>query len=197
MERTDVVYAVDSSRRIDEDMFNKMKQMVKASLKSYRISPVDTRAAVVVFGGDSRIELSLNEGTNLSKVESAIDGLTRIGGPRRMNKALRKISSDVISNPLNRRENAKKIVILLTTGKNSGDGTGELPSVALDLRSKGVEVIALVIGKEKDPKEIDTITGRNGNAVYVDDITKLPLSIGILEAKAREGGGNYLLNNII
>ena len=196
-ETTDVVYAIDSSRRVDADMYKRMKNLVKASLKSYDISPSDTRASVVGFGAQATVALPLSEGTDTGSIETALDSLNKIGGPRRMNKALRLIRSNIFANPVNARPNAKKVVILLTTGKNSGDGTGELPSVASDLRSEGVEVIAVVIGKDKDPDEINAITGKSGNAVYVDDMSKLPLAFGTLEAKVREIGGICLTSTTV
>lgn len=168
-----------------------MKGMVKASLESFKFSPSNTRGAIVGFGAQATIAINLNEGTNMRNLEKAVDDLTRIGGPRRMNKALRKISSDIFANPLYKFPNAKKIVVLLTTGKNSGDGSGELPSVALDLRSQGVEVIPIVIGQDRNQQEIDTITGKRANPVYVNDINSMPLALGSLEANIREAGGIF------
>ena len=170
-------------------MYKKMKSMVKASLESFKFSPSGTRGAIVGFGAQSTIALNLKEGTDIRKLGRTVGDLTRIGGPRRMNKALRKIQSDIFANPLYKSPNTKKVVILLTTGKNSGDGTGELPSVALDLRSQGVEVIPVVIGQDKDQQEIDAITGKSANPVYVNNINNLPLALGSLEAHIREAGG--------
>ena len=186
------MFALDGSRRVDETMFRKMKNFVKASLKSYNISAPETSAALVQFGGDSEIKLRLNQGTNLGTVEQSVNDLARVGGPRRMNKALRVIRKDIFNNL--KRNDAQRVVVLFTTGKNSGDGTGELPSVARDLRSQGVEVILVVIGKESDPKEIDSITGKKGNAINVGDVNKLTEAIGIFEAKVRETGGELLFS---
>ena len=189
--KKDIVFAVDGSRRVDETMFGKMKKLIKASLKSYNISAPETIVALVQFGGDTEIKLTLNQGTNLGTVEKSVNELARVGGPRRMNKALRVIRKDIFDSL--KRNDAQRVVVLFTTGKNSGDGTGELPSVARDLRSRGVEVIVVVVGKENDLKEIESITGKKGNAISVGDVNKLPEAIGVLEAKVREIGGGLML----
>ena len=185
--KKDIVFAVDGSRRVDETMFGKMKKLIKALLKSYNISAPQTNVALVQFGGDTEIKLSLNQGTNLGTVEKSVNELARVGGPRRMNKALRVIRRDIFDSL--KRNDAQRVVVLFTTGKNSGDGTGELPSGSRDLRSQGVEVIVVVIGKEIDLKEIESITGKKGNSISVGDVNKLPEAIGVLEAKVREIGG--------
>ena len=181
------MFALDGSRRVDETMFEKMKNLLKESLKSYNISAPETNVALVQFGGDAEIKLGLNEGTNIGMAEKSASDLMRVGGPRRMNKALRIIRNDIFRGL--KRNDVQRIVVLFTTGKNSGDGTGELPSVARGLRSQGVEVIVVVIGKESDQKEIEAITGKKGNAINVGDVNKLPETIGVLEAKIREAGG--------
>ena len=176
-------------------MFGKMKKLVKASIKSYNISAPQTNVALVQFGGDAEIKLTLNQGTNLGTVEQSVNDLVRVGGPRRMNKALRVIRRDIFDSL--KRSDAQRVVVLFTTGKNSRDGTGELPSVARDLRSRGVEVIVVVIGKESDPKEIEGITGKKGNAISVDDVNKLPETIGILEAKVSDTGGELSFSSLV
>ena len=187
--KKDIVFAVDGSRRVDEAMFGKMKKLVKASLRSYNISVPETNVALMQFGSDAEIKLRLTQGTNLDTVEKSVNDLARVGGPRRMNKALRVIRRDIFNGL--KRNNVQRVVVLFTTGKNSGDGTGELPRVARDLRSQGVEVIVIVVGKEIDPKEIESITGKKGNDIIVGDVNKLPKVIGILEAKVREAGGEF------
>ena len=193
--KKEIVFALDGSRRVDETMFGRMKKLVKASLKSYNISAPQTNVALVQYGGDTEIKLRLNQGTNLGTVEQSVNDLARVGGPRRMNKALRVIRMDIFNSL--KRNDVLRLVVLFTTGKNSGDGSGELPSVARDLRSQGVEVIVVVIGKDSDPKEIEAITGKEVNAINVDDVTKLPETIGILEAKVGDTGGELSFSSSV
>ena len=173
---------------MNDTIFRRMKKLVKATLGSFKFSPSDSRGAIVGFGSQPQLAVNLYEGTDASKIESTVDRLARIGGMKVLRRVLHMIRTDIIGNPLNKVSNGKRVVVLLTTG-NSSDSAGELEKDALELRSEGVEVIPVVIGKESDQKKLDTITGKSSNPVYIDETQNLPLSLGPLEAKIREAGG--------
>ena len=187
-EKTDIVFAIDSSSGVNDTMFRRMKKLVKATLGSFKISPSDSRGAIVGFGSQPQLANNLYEGTDARTIESAVDRLTRIGGVKEMSRALRMIRIDIFGNPLNKASNSKRVVILLTTGMSISDSAGELERSALELRSQGVEVIPVVIGKEIDQKKLDAITGKSSHPVYINDAKNLPLSLGPLEVKIREAG---------
>ena len=193
-ERTDIVFAIDSSGGVNGTMFNRMKKLVKATLGSFKFSPTDSRGAIVGFGSQPQLANNLYEGTDARTIESTIDRLNRIGGVKEMSRALRMIRTDIFGNPLNKVSHSKRVVILLTTGKNISDSASELERAALELRSQGVEVIPVVIGKENDQKKLDAITGKSSNLVFVDDARRLPLTLGPLEAKIREAGSMYCIS---
>ena len=170
-------------------MFNKMKDFVQTSLKSFAISPLETHVGIVQYGDRAEIMIKPNDGISLSKLDDVTRKLSRIGGARRMNKALRLVNSEIYGKPGETRPNAKKVVILLTTGKNSGDGSGELPRVARQLRDEGVEIVVVVVGKDADPSEIDAITGKKGSSIAVEDPNSLKEAVGQLEEKLNDVGG--------
>ena len=169
-------------------MFRRMKKLVKAALGSFMFSSSDSRGAIIGFGSQPLLAVNLYEGTDASKIESTVDRLARIGGMKVLMRVIRMIRSDIIGNPLNKVSSGKRVVILLTTGRNSSENAGELEKAALELRSEGVEVIPVVIGKESDQKMLDAITGKSTTPLYVDDARNLPLSLGTLESKIREAG---------
>ena len=183
------MYAIDGSRRVDDAMFQKMKSFVMTSLNSFNISQDGVHVGLVQYGGSAEIRQRLKDGASPQGTRRNLALLTLVGGPRRMNRALRLVKRELFTKPGERRPFSKRVLILLTTGKNSGDGSGDLPRVALDLRQQGVEVIAVVIGKESDPAEIDTITGKKANSINVKDVDKLPFAIGQLEDKIKSPKG--------
>ena len=187
--KLDVIFAIDGSRRVDETMFNKMKDFVQTSLKSFTVSPLETHVGIVQYGDRAEIMIKPNDGISLSKLDDVTRKLSRIGGARRMNKALRLVNSEIYGKPGETRPNAKKVVILLTTGKNSGDGSGELPRVARQLRDEGVEIVVVVVGKDADPSEIDAITGKKGGSIAVEDPNNLKEAVGQLEEKLNDVEG--------
>ena len=185
----DIVYAIDGSRRVDAAMFQKMKSFVMTSLNSFNISQDGAHVGLVQYGGSTEIRQRLKDGTSRQGTRRNVELLTLVGGPRRMNRALRLVTRELFAKPGERRPFSKRVLILLTTGKNSGEGSGDLPRVALDLRQQGVEVIAVVIGKESDPAEIDAIIAKKANSVNVKDVDKLPFTIGQLEDKIKSPKG--------
>ena len=187
-EKKDIIFAIDSSSGVNDTMFRRMKMLVKAALSSFKFSPSDSRGAIVGFGSQPQLAVNLYEGTDAKTMESTIDRLARIGGIKGMKRALHMIRTDIIANPLNKLSSGKRVVVLLTTGKNSSDRADELMRISLELRSKGVEVIPVVIGKERDQNKFDAITGNSTNPVYVDEARNMPLAFGPLEAKVRETG---------
>ena len=187
-ERIDIVFAIDSSSSVNDTMFRKMKKLVKATFGSFKFSPSDSRGAIVSFGSQPQLAVNLYEGTDVSKIESTVDRLSRIGGMKVLRRVLHMIRTDIFANPLNKLSSGKRVVILLTTGKNISETVDELEKAALELRSEGVEAIPIVIGKESDRKKLDAITGKSTTPVYVDEAPNLPLSLGPLEAKIRESG---------
>ena len=187
-EKTDMVFAIDSSSSVNDTMFGRMKKLVKATLRSFKISSSDSRGAIVGFGSQPQLANNLYEGTDARTIELTVDRLTRIGGIKGLNRVLRMIRTDIFANPLNKVSNSKRVVILLTTGNNISDSAGELEKTALELRSQGVEVIPVVIGRDSGHKKLDAITGKSTTPVYIDDARNLPLAFGPLEAKIREAG---------
>lgn len=188
-QKVDVLYAVDGSRRVDEGMFKEMHDFLRSSVRSFNLSASESHAGILQYGDRAEILLKPKDGTSLMKFEDTANKLSRIGGARRMNRALKIVNKEVYGTPGEIRSGAKRIIILLTTGKNSGDDSGELPRVARELRDEGVEIMVVVIGKESDPKEIDTITGKKGGSIFVKDPRKLKEVVGQLEQMVNDLGG--------
>lgn len=188
--KMDVVFAVDSSRRVDPEMFNKMKELVKASLASYNISESEARIGLVGFGDKAEISKKPADGASGSELEQSVIELKRIGGARRMNKAMRKMQAEIFNDAMNSKRKAKQVLVLFTTGKNSGDGSGSLPSTARSLRQQGVDIIVVSIGKEKDLNELQAIAGKLKNVIDIPSFEMLPNAIGVLEGKVQETTGD-------
>ena len=177
----DIIYAVDGSKTVDSNMFNKMREFVLASLNSLVVSPSMANVGIVQYGEKAEILITPREGTSLPKLNDVTQTLFRVGGARRMNKALKLVDSQIFGKVGETRPGSKKVLILLTTGKNSEDGSDELPVIARKLRDEGVDIIAMVVGKNADPSEVEAITGRRGGSVSVESPNKLKDAVGKLE----------------
>ena len=166
-----------------------MNDFVRSSLKSFNVSATETRVGIVQYGERTEIKVKPKDGTSVLKLEDVASKLIRIGGVRRTDKALKLVNTDIFGKPGEVRPEAEKVLILLTTGKSSDDGSGNLAKVARELRDQDVEIIVVRVGKDADPNETDAITGKKDGAIAVKDPNKLKEAVGQLEGKLGEARG--------
>ena len=178
----DLAFAVDGSRNVDKNTFSKMKKFIKGALTVYTISNEKTHIGIAGFGGDkTNIVMPLSDGISVSLIENAVGSLERTGGPRRMNKAIRYIGSEMFTSKGGSRPDAEKVLVLLTAGKNSNDGKDDLPKAARQLKDKGIEVFVIAIGKDFGDEEIKAIASNPDNVAKVESAAELPQVLDQLE----------------
>lgn len=127
----DVVYLLDGSETVPENVFDDMKEFVRSQLKTKMISPKQTRIGLYTIGENVQY---LSPNGDPDAVESAIELLERTGGARRVDEALQ----DLEMKYRDFRTNAKKMVVLLLHGKTAREGFQDLGAVAKRLMGKYV-----------------------------------------------------------
>lgn len=177
----DVVFAVDASEQVTDKIMNQMREFLLASTDAYSVSPSETHVGLVQFSDNGKTVLRLDRGVNVDAVKAAVSQLQRQGGSRRTDNALRYIDNDVLSSSGGSRFGADKVLVILTTGKTSLDGASEVSRMAGNLKSSGVQIIVVGLGKDVDPTEIDTIASGGNKVIVVDDGGDLPFVLGDLE----------------
>ena len=187
--KLDVMYLIDGSQGVPTATYMQLKELVNASLNWYNISYTEVNVGISSFGKNMDISLKLREGTRRLVAQNTLDGLFRPKGPRSIDKAFDEMRTKVFEKPGESRLDAKKVLVLVTTGINSADGASRLPDAASALRRKGVDIIVLSLGKTWNENELKAIAGKKSNIVKVDDVENLPESFGILEKKVAEAGG--------
>lgn len=179
-EKLDIVYLLDMSRHVSEAQLAKVKDYVKGSLSSYKISAEDVRVSIVPFGGSVSTAINFAAGVSPKAANFYIDTSVLIGGDRNLNQALSYLNSDVFVTRSGSRPMAKKVVILITTGQASDDDKLVLPATATLLKSQGVRIIVVGIGMNTID---DTLTGvaTDGDHIITIIFENLPDTIGDLE----------------
>ena len=156
----DVVYAVDVSNNVDDNLLDRMKAYMKKHIQAYKINSSGARIGILTFGGEPVVTLPLWAGFNLTGVINGINNIKPTGAdrPRDYISALDKLASNMFVTSGGIRADTPKVLVVLTTGKNSGIvNREELKLKAKLLHDKGVEVIVLAIGKDVDSGEITNI----------------------------------------
>ena len=187
----DVIYAVDTSSGVSDDVLQKMKSFLRNSLKSYTISPTETHIGLMQYGNGAMVKLSLKYGFTESSFVNSVSELELTGGPRQMQKAIRKVASVMFTASDGSRSGSSKVLILLTTGKNYPAGKSDLPKAAKKLKEKGVKVIVVKIGNENNPDATDIVN--NPDKIIKSDPDKLNEAIGEIEKEIGKSLGTFFV----
>ena len=178
----DLLFAIDGSRMVNLSTYEKMKKFVKGASNMYNISSLKTRVGILSFGGDTNnIALPLKDGISKPLVDQTVDSLKRSGGPRHMNKAIRFVADRMFTTENDGRPNAGKVLVLLTTGRNSPEGKEDLPKAARKLKENGVDVFVIGLGTNVDDDELNAIASEKDDIAKVNTVDDLPTVLGSLE----------------
>lgn len=148
----DVVFLVDSSDGVNLMEYNQEKSFVKLMAKRLNISPQKSRAALVAYGSNSKLEIDLDNDNDILAFERMVDGMAYLGGLPRIDKALEN-AVNVLNDS---RTSRPKIVVLLTSGQQSSDA----PSLAVSagkLHALGAMVYVVSVTVDIDPKYFEVL----------------------------------------
>lgn len=155
-----------------------MKSFIEKSLDIYTISPNGTHVGLLHYGDNAEVKLYLNEGNEKSTVIRGINFLSLRGGTRRMEEAL-KAATRIFSTKTGSRQDASKVLVLLTAGMNDISGKSQIPEAAKQLKAAGVKVIVVDIDSKDNPDAENVVD--NLDKLIKSDSDDLIDKIGTLE----------------
>lgn len=130
----------------------------------------NSQLGVINYGKDAVVVSPLS--SDMKKLFADIAAMRKIGGDRRIDKALRKYIDEML--PRSSKPNAVKQLVVFLTGGNSLAGKADLDGVLAQLKSLGVQITVVAIGDKVDKKEAEKIAlGQKDNVIYVRDETQL------------------------
>lgn len=160
----DVGFILDSSGSLRNE-YDKEKNFLKAIAGTFGISQTGSRAGVVTFSYYTEHSIKLNDHTDLSSFNSAVDKIPLMGSTTRIDKALRLSQSEMFTLANGARAGIPKILILLTDGSQTQDAGAEEPGdIADELRKDGINLLVIGIGKGVNVTELDHMAGGDGKA---------------------------------
>ena len=190
--KLDIVFAIDGSRKVDIKTYGKMKDFVKGASTLYNVSLSESHIGILNYGGDTKsIALSLPEGTSQFAIEQSLKAIEPVGGLRHMNKAIRFVDSQMFGVTGGGRLDAGKVLVLLTTGKNSEEGKSDLPKAAKKLKDKGVEIVVIALGRNVDPDELNIVASNPNSFMRVSDGNDIPKALVKVEEASAKSTGNF------
>lgn len=129
---------------------------------------------LISYSSDAQMEVSFQEKADPKEFEEALDRVPHTKGRTRLDKALKLASSQLFTASGGARSGQRKVMIILTDGRQSQDpDTVPLQEAVRPLRQLGVRIYTVAIGDEVDLKELYQVTERNEDVFPVSDFADL------------------------
>ena len=169
----DVGFILDSSGSLRND-YGKEKDFLKVLAATFGVSDKGSRAGVITFSYYSEHSIKMNDHTDLSSFNAAVDKIPLMGSTTRIDKSLRLTQKEMFSLANGARPGIPKVLILLTDGSQTQDVGAEDPGdVADELRKDGINIIVVGIGQGVNTTELVHIAGDANNAYSATSFEEL------------------------
>ncbi|KAK5921640.1 hypothetical protein CgunFtcFv8_018989 [Champsocephalus gunnari] len=163
----DIFFLTDSSKGIDEEEFQKMKDFMKFVISKSAIGENTVHVGVMQFSTGYNLEFPLNQYSSKVDILRAIDDMKHMNGGTSTGKAITEVSK-YFDAARGGRPGMIQNLIVITDGKAQDNVRG--PAEAL--REKGV-VIYSIGGKNHNPTQLKEISGDSHRVYSVKDFDAL------------------------
>lgn len=170
----DVAFVVDTSGSINDENFIKQKDFIKVLASSFDPSLDQHQLGLISYSSEAQMEVSFLDKVDTIQFERAVDRVPHTKGRTRLDKALKLAASQMFSANGGTRLRKRKIMVILTDGRQSRDpDTIPLQDAVRPLRQLGVRIYTVAIGDEVDLKELYQVTERKEDVFPVSDFADL------------------------
>ncbi|XP_046581537.1 cartilage matrix protein-like [Haliotis rubra] len=171
----DVVFVLDSSVSLRETDYDAQLDFVQKLVVTFAVGPQNIRVGMMTFGTDMRLDFNLKEHQTKEGLKAAISRVSYLGERQGTNtgEALQYARSKMFEKENGGRDNAAKVIILITDGYSHNlDKTLWEASMA---HSDGIEVFAIGVGG-MDDRELRGVGSepKDKHVFRVDNFNALP-----------------------
>lgn len=149
----DLGFAIAAGSLDATETFQLMKDTIAAIISEYQLDKINY--GLVVFGDAATIQIEFGEYSNVNNLLRDLRFIPKKRSGASLADALREADSLFSSSDV--RPLAKKVLVVITD-LASGESSSLVQEAARPLQDKGVKIVAVAIGKEADPKELETLT---------------------------------------
>lgn len=98
MRVTDLAFALDGSRQLTVQEFNRLKAFVKTVIQEYDVSERGTHIAVIEYSDAARVAISFKDTKDLNSFKAAVDRVRpSLGNMASVNEALKLAREELFS----------------------------------------------------------------------------------------------------
>ncbi|KAI5620742.1 integrin alpha-E-like isoform X1, partial [Silurus asotus] len=175
--RKEITFVLDGSGSIEQEDFEQAKDFIINVMKNVWTTCLSCRFAVVQYGKEIRTELSLNESNDNLRALDKVKSIKQLTSITRTASALYHVLTEVFVPQSGSKENAKKIIIVLSDGQMGGDNR-TLTEVLNMPQMEGIVRYAIGIGpevldKSQARKEMTEIAGSEERFIKVTNYADL------------------------
>ncbi|KAM4829469.1 integrin alpha-M [Thomomys bottae] len=160
-QESDIVFLIDGSGSIQPEDFRKMKDFVSTVMKQFTKSK--TLFSLMQYSEEFRIHFTFSEFERNPNPVSWIVPIRQLGGRTHTATAIREVVTKLFQSSSGARENAVKILVVITDGEKYGDPLGYKDVIP---QADRAGVIRYVIGvgdafhSERNKEELNTIASK-------------------------------------
>ena len=139
--------------------------------RHFNVAPGKSRASLITYGNSNIRATGFDDYRNIQEFDNRVDQAPRIGGRRRIDRALETAVSELRqSDPT-----ARKIVVLLTSGRETQESdTKTMIEASEPLRRLGVQSYVMAIGRDPNGQELRPVVGQPEDIFFIEDFDRLP-----------------------
>ncbi|CAH3124523.1 unnamed protein product [Pocillopora meandrina] len=186
----DIAFLLDSSDAAGKAGFQREKEFFKLMSSALSLSLSGTRVGVISYSAQANLAVALQENTTAQNLRSAIDALQFVGGTPRIEKALESVLTDLFTFDRGTRSGIPKVAVLLTKVSDSIILQYDtLRRAAAPLKTEGVELIAVGVGRDGDLQDLRVLVGSEEYVLGTesfDSLSELVEDVTLLACKAAE-----------
>ena len=154
MPEIDLGFAIAADSLDADETFQLMKDTIAEIIREYGLGKI--RYGLIVFGDTANIKIQFSDH---NKVDNLLQYLTVI--PKRSGAALDEMLKEAerLFSASGGRASARKVLVAITD-LASGKTSSELSQAAKLLQDKEIKIVAVAIGRQADPKELEILTSK-------------------------------------
>lgn len=154
----DIVFVTDSSSTVTRPEYKKEREFLKALARQLNVSPRKSRASMVTYGRNSRVENKFDEYRTTSEFEQIVDEALYMGGARKIDRAV-DTTLQVLAHA---RLEAKKIVVFFIAGQD-GRLTKQLQKATKKIRDQKSNLFLVAFGRMSQVRNLESIVDKPQN----------------------------------
>ena len=169
----DLGFILDSSGSL-RDEYHKEKEFMNLMADAFDINSNGSQASVITFSYSAEHSIKLGQHSDVASFQKDVNAIPLMGYTTRIDKALKLARDDMFNTENGGREDVPKMLILLTDGSQTQDADAEDPALFADeIRSKGISLLVVGIGRGVNMAELSRMAGGEGNVFTADSFDQL------------------------